>query len=471
MRQRAEGWLRAVGIFDQLLIAALLTWLWTSVTTEGHTGLYLALLLTPFWGYLHRYFGLYDSHRLGGWRTVFSAILTASTIGFLAGAAVIAATRLWPLITTLADFVALWITLSLLWRGVAYNILYALRRRGADQRRVLIIGTWEKAVELAHQFRDRPEWGFQVSVVGMGPPEARKFLHFPPGAAYVEAPVPRERDSLGSDLEKILQDTVVDEILIAVHSRDLGAEQEAVRLSRAYGVLCRVALGADADDLVPTDVGFIPGHLALTVHDSCGNADKLEVKRALDIVLSSVLLVLLSPLFVLLAILVKLSSPGPVLFKQTRMGLRGRQFVMIKFRTMVEGADSMLHLVAHRNITGGPIFKAPGDLRVTSIGKILRRLSLDELPQLFNVLRGDMSLVGPRPLPLHESMAIAGEFRRRFAMKPGLTCRWQVQGRNDIPFAQWMQLDVDYVDNWTLTEDLKLLLRTVPAVFSGKGAY
>jgi lipopolysaccharide/colanic/teichoic acid biosynthesis glycosyltransferase len=143
----------------------------------------------------------------------------------------------------------------------------------------------------------------------------------------------------------------------------------------------------------------------------------------------------------------------------------------MKFRTMVVGAESMLHLVAHRNITGGPIFKDAKDLRVTDIGRILRRFSLDELPQLFNVLKGDMSLVGPRPLPVHESRAIEGTYRRRFNMRPGITCHWQVQGRNEIGFVQWMELDVKYVDNWSLREDVKLLLLTIPAVFSGRGAY
>jgi lipopolysaccharide/colanic/teichoic acid biosynthesis glycosyltransferase len=138
---------------------------------------------------------------------------------------------------------------------------------------------------------------------------------------------------------------------------------------------------------------------------------------------------------------------------------------------MVDGAESMLHLLAHRNITGGPIFKDTNDLRVTDIGRVLRRFSLDELPQLLNVLKGEMSLVGPRPLPVHESVAIQGLYRKRFTMKPGITCRWQVAGRNNITFDRWMELDIEYVDNWSLREDMKLLLLTIPAVFSGRGAY
>jgi lipopolysaccharide/colanic/teichoic acid biosynthesis glycosyltransferase len=130
-----------------------------------------------------------------------------------------------------------------------------------------------------------------------------------------------------------------------------------------------------------------------------------------------------------------------------------------------------LQSVASRNLTGGPTFKDAADLRITPIGRLLRRCSLDELPQLWNVLRGDMSLVGPRPLSVHESTAIEGNYRRRFAMRPGLTCYWQVAGRSDIPFHRWMELDIQYVDNWSPLTDAKLLLQTIPAVLTGRGAY
>jgi lipopolysaccharide/colanic/teichoic acid biosynthesis glycosyltransferase len=281
--------------------------------------------------------------------------------------------------------------------------------------------------------------------------------------------IPCSDAAIGDDLEGILRDEVIDEILIISRPEDISAEGEAIQCCKKYGVQCRVRLLGK--ELQSTPEEYIPGHVTWTVHDAGLNLVALSIKRCGDIVLSAIMLVLLSPLFALLAVLVKLSSPGPLFFRQTRVGLRGRKFVLIKFRTMVDGAESMLHLVAHRNITGGPIFKDAKDLRVTDIGRILRRFSLDELPQLVNVFKGDMSLVGPRPLPVNESNAIEGTYRRRFNMRPGITCRWQVQGRNEIGFVRWMELDVEYVDNWSLGEDLKLLLLTIPAVFSGRGAY
>jgi lipopolysaccharide/colanic/teichoic acid biosynthesis glycosyltransferase len=168
---------------------------------------------------------------------------------------------------------------------------------------------------------------------------------------------------------------------------------------------------------------------------------------------------------------IKLTSGGNVLFRQTRCGLNGRFFTLYKFRTMVEDAEERRAGLLHLNeMKGGPVFKLKSDPRVTWFGRFLRRYSLDELPQLWNVLRGDMSLVGPRP-PIPEEVAQYQRWqRRRLAMKPGLTCLWQVSGRNELDFDRWMQLDLEYIDSWSPWLDFKILLRTIPAVLSGKGA-
>ena len=171
-----------------------------------------------------------------------------------------------------------------------------------------------------------------------------------------------------------------------------------------------------------------------------------------------------------LALLIKLTSKGPVFFKQERCGLNGRKFTMFKFRTMVEDADQMKDLLAEKNEMDGPVFKITNDPRLTKVGKFLRKFSLDELPQLFNVLRGDMSLVGPRP-PLPKEVSQYDPWqRRKLSMKPGLTCLWQINGRNNINFERWMKMDLEYIDNWSLWLDTKILLKTVPAVILGTGA-
>jgi lipopolysaccharide/colanic/teichoic acid biosynthesis glycosyltransferase len=167
---------------------------------------------------------------------------------------------------------------------------------------------------------------------------------------------------------------------------------------------------------------------------------------------------------------VKLTSRGPVFFRQIRSGLHGRRFGMLKFRSMVVNAESLQKEILKKNEQSGPVFKMRNDPRITPLGRFLRKFSIDELPQLINVLRGDMSLVGPRPPVPREVAQYQAWQRRRLSMRPGLTCSWQVSGRNELSFTQWMYLDMAYIDHWSLAEDLKLLVRTVPVVFSGKGA-
>jgi len=192
----------------------------------------------------------------------------------------------------------------------------------------------------------------------------------------------------------------------------------------------------------------------------------------MDSVGSFLLLVSFSWLFALIALLIKWTSPGPVFFRQQRSGLNGRPFTLYKFRTMVTNAEQLKHELAAMNEMTGPVFKVSNDPRVTPIGKWLRKFSLDELPQLYNVLRGEMSLVGPRPLPVDEVKRFYDlAHRRRLSVKPGLTCLWQISGRNKISdFKEWVRLDLEYIDNWSLWLDLKILLQTVPVVLAGEGA-
>jgi exopolysaccharide biosynthesis polyprenyl glycosylphosphotransferase len=195
------------------------------------------------------------------------------------------------------------------------------------------------------------------------------------------------------------------------------------------------------------------------------------VKRMLDCLFSTVLLVLFAPLLLIIGALVKLTSPGPVFFRQTRVGLNKRQFSIFKFRTMVANAEQLQDQLLSLNEMNGPVFKIKKDPRVTPLGRVLRKTSIDELPQLFNVLKGDMSLVGPRAMSLRDYQLFDQDWqRRRFSVKPGITCLWQIHGRNSVPFEKWMELDMQYIDTWSLWLDLKILARTVPAVLRGTGA-
>jgi exopolysaccharide biosynthesis polyprenyl glycosylphosphotransferase len=195
------------------------------------------------------------------------------------------------------------------------------------------------------------------------------------------------------------------------------------------------------------------------------------VKRVFDFVFSGMLLVLLAPLFFVVAVLVKCTSPGSILFRQTRVGLNKRQFQIYKFRTMVANAEQIQEELLPMNEMAGPVFKISNDPRVTALGRVLRKTSIDELPQLFNVLMGEMSLVGPRAMSLRDYQLFDQDWqRRRFSVKPGITCLWQVNGRSSIPFEKWMELDMQYIDKWSLWLDFKILARTVPAVLRGTGA-
>jgi len=199
--------------------------------------------------------------------------------------------------------------------------------------------------------------------------------------------------------------------------------------------------------------------------------NQLLLKQAMDYLGAFVLLILLSPVLLLVWLLVRLSSPGPALYRQTRAGLNGQPFTLYKFRSMRAEADREKESLAALNEMQGPVFKIARDPRVTPIGRLLRRHSLDELPQLWNVLRGEMSLVGPRPLPVEEVGRIADNAqRRRLSVKPGLTCLWQIQGRNDIAsFEDWVCLDLRYIDSWSLGLDIWILLATIPVILFGKG--
>jgi exopolysaccharide biosynthesis polyprenyl glycosylphosphotransferase len=198
---------------------------------------------------------------------------------------------------------------------------------------------------------------------------------------------------------------------------------------------------------------------------------RTEVKRLLDILISAFVLLVWTPIFVLIAVLIKLDSRGPVFFVQERMGYNKRRFYMFKFRTMVTDAEARLREIEHLNEKEGPIFKISNDPRITRVGKYLRKFSLDEFPQLINVLLGDMSLVGPRPLSIRDALNLEESWqKRRFSVKPGMTCLWQISGRSNLSFEEWVELDLEYIDTWSLQLDWWILMRTVPAVISARGA-
>jgi len=336
-----------------------------------------------------------------------------------------------------------------------------IRERGLNFRTILVIGTGSTAGALMEAVRDHRWWGYRMlGTLGSQERESER-----------EEPDPRAAPVLGdiADLETVLAREIVDEIVFAVPPRQMGRYENLLLRLRDEGILVRFAL-----DLLPhtrgrVELEEIEGIPMMSLASAPG-AVQLALKRAVDVTLSSVLLVLAVPVSVLVAMAIKWGEGGEVLFRQRRCGLNGRVFTLYKFRTMIDGAEAQMHEVAHLNEMNGPVFKSRRDPRVTRLGRILRRFSLDELPQLWNVLRGDMSLVGPRP-PIPEEVARYERWqRRRLSMKPGLTCLWQISGRNELDFDSWMALDLQYIDNWSPWLDVKILAKTVPVVLSGRGA-
>jgi exopolysaccharide biosynthesis polyprenyl glycosylphosphotransferase len=274
-------------------------------------------------------------------------------------------------------------------------------------------------------------------------------------------------------LDSIMRQHAVDEVLVALPPKRYGSLVEKI-VSRCEeeGIIVRVRTEMFELQTAKAYADDLEGLPVLTIRSGPQDDWRLAAKRVIDALGSLALLVMLAPLFALVALLIKLDSPGPIFFTQERIGLNKRRFAMLKFRTMVSGAEEQQATLEDLNEAEGPVFKIRNDPRITLIGKFLRRFSIDELPQLINVLRGDMSLVGPRPLPVRDVERIdVASHKRRFSIKPGLTCLWQVNGRSNIGFEEWVRLDLQYIDQWSLGLDILILLKTIPAVFKGPGAY
>lgn len=274
-------------------------------------------------------------------------------------------------------------------------------------------------------------------------------------------------------LNSVIANQPVDEVLVALPIAKYGPLVETiVRHCEEQGIVVRLQAEMSNLNFARSYIDELQGVPVMTIQSGPADSWQLITKRVIDIVGSAVLLLALAPLFALLVLLIRLDSPGPVLFAQERVGLNKRRFRILKFRTMVQGADQQQHMLEHFNEAEGPVFKIKHDPRITRLGKFLRRFSIDELPQLINVLKGDMSLVGPRPLPVRDVERIDVRWqKRRFSIKPGITCLWQVNGRSTIGFSEWVRMDLDYIDRWSLGLDLLILIKTIPAVFKGPGAY
>ncbi len=343
-------------------------------------------------------------------------------------------------------------------RAMLLGFDHALRPFLRRKRSLIIVGSGERAQKVLEELKVHTEWDYEL--VG--------FVDSEPQGGFVPANL-----MLGGmdRLEQILMHTVVDEVVIALPMKSQWeVVASAIETCQMLGVQSQYFTDFFGTAVTKRRVSAGEGSgrvsLEVVVMDS-----RLMLKRLIDVTLSLTAILVLLPVMIVVGIAVKVTSPGPMLFKQKRFGLNKRTFSMLKFRSMCVDAEARQAAVEHLNETSGPAFKIKNDPRITPIGAFIRKMSLDELPQLFNVLIGDMSLVGPRPLPMRD----VGRFSeawlmRRFSVKPGVTCLWQIGGRSNTDFDRWIALDLEYIDNWSLSMDFLILLKTLPAVLTSRGA-
>jgi exopolysaccharide biosynthesis polyprenyl glycosylphosphotransferase len=473
-RQGAITWLRALDLalaaFSLLAAATLSTSLVPETAGAAHLhvdagslgllfGLFLATaVIFPFFG-VYAEAALYD--RRQAVKQVVKSV-TGVVMVLLLGAA-----ALRPPLATPVFLASYWLTAvmgCLAARLALRRLLFMGEAQGVLRRRVLVVGTGQRAQEIAREMLAHPEQG-------------RRFMGFvadgwevAPTAAMPEA---GKLVCRPGELADYLREQVVDEVVICLSLEQLCHSATAlVTACEEQGVTATVVARLFELANPRSRPGIQGGEVVATLSSSLADEREHILKRFFDVAVSLSALIALSPLLAVAFGLVRLTSPGPAIFAQERVGLGKRKFMFYKFRTMVQNAPEMQEALEARNEMDGALFKIKNDPRVTPLGRWLRRTSIDELPQLYNVLRGDMSLVGPRPLPLRDVERIEKTWpRRRFGVKPGITCLWQISGRNATSFDRMMELDIEYVDTWSLAMDLKILLRTIPVVCSMRGAY
>lgn len=457
-------------LYRILDVLALCFALWTAITHGSERGadyvvraftspdldtaLFLGGVLLS-WGTALSSMWLYQSKRLASWKDeaidALKAVLYCSLI--LAAFLLIAEWEVFPK-RFLLMFAGISFVLLFLIRLYKRTFLRRLRLNGRNLRSVIVVGAGKRGQQIAKLIKDTPDIGYN-------------FLGF------VDDIETEKQLGKIDDIPNVLVKNVVDEIIICLPIKTFYDKMENIaKAAELQGVTVRVY-----SDLFNLRLArAVPGQLSDTPILSLYTGPlltgkRMRIKTIFDFFVALALVILFAPLMLIIAALIRLTSKGPAMFTQERIGLNKRPFKMYKFRTMVTNAEALQANLESQNEAGGPVFKMKDDPRVTKIGKFLRKTSLDELPQLFNVLLGDLSLVGPRPLPLRDVEKFDEYwFNRRFSIKPGITCIWQISGRSETSFDKWILQDLEYIDKWSLSLDMKILLKTPKAVIVGTGA-
>ena len=420
----------------------------------------LAILII-IWGALLHYFGMYESIRTMRIPKIILTVVKITLYAFIIFISILYLMKIHPLsrifMTLLFVFSAVSICIQ---RVILINLFRYMRAQGYNYRNILVVGTGRKAQQFAKVAEEHKEWGLKIFGFLVEDKEraGREIYGYPILGGF-------------DDLPEITDRNIVDEVIFLVPYSRLSRIEPLVQFCENKGLRMHLSIDYFELKLARVKQTELNGFPILTFETTPDQLWHLLLKRIIDIVVSALALILLAPVFLVIAICIKLTSAGPVFFRQVRCGLNRRSFVLYKFRTMIDGAEHLIDSLLEHNEMQGPVFKMRNDPRMTSIGRFLRRNSLDELPQLYNVFKGEMSLVGPRPPIMKEVKDYSLWQKRRLSMRPGITCLWQANGRNHIrDFQEWTKLDLDYIDNWSLWLDFKILFKTIPAVLFGNGA-
>lgn len=420
-------------------------------------GIFVAL-----WHLLYSIFGLYERNLQWNSYRKFADVLKATSIGTCA---IVALAVPFQISFVDARFVMVfWGSVSLIAFFVRYflrKLMIRHRNQDANLRRILIVGVNKRSVSLARQLESKQELGCRL--IGFIDDTTEHADNFENTGYNLVA----DYRNLASYLGRTSMDEVLVCLPIKSRSEDIS---DVVAICEEQGIAVGILRDMFRWNLARTDIRQVGEQTIFTVRPHAIKGSHAATKRSLDILISAAMLVLLSPFFVLTAILIKLTSPGPAGFSQERVGLNKKRFKMLKFRTMVVEAERQQAALENFNEASGPAFKIRSDPRITPFGKFLRQSSIDELPQLINVFKGEMSLVGPRPLPLRDYAGFSEDWhRRRVSVRPGITGLWQVECRDHSSFDEWVKLDLEYIDRWSLMLDFRVMLKTIPAVLRGSG--
>ena len=423
--------------------------------------LVVLFLVVPLWCFMLHVNGMYTSMRTRKFHEILWIVLKASFFAVFGFGSIIFLFKL-EFVSRL--FFVIFVIFSLIFLVLEKILLLSairhVRRKGISFQQILIVGTGKRASKLIRIIKEHPEWGFRIlGAIDDEPDRGIKKVD----SVDVIGPI--------NELSEILHDNAVDEVMFVVPRSRLSHIEEAVLICETEGVKASIAGDLFDMRIAQSRTSELNGIPLITFETTVAREWELFAKRVVDLVLSGLGILFFISILLVAAVLVKFTSKGPVLFKQKRLGLNGRKFNLYKFRTMFLGSEEELVNMDVFNDSNDPDFRKRKIRYITTVGRFLRKFSIDELPQLFNVFAGHMSLVGPRPVVSEEVSQYKPWQRRRMSMRPGITCLWQVCGRNKISFEDWMKMDLEYIDNWSHWMDFKILLKTIPVVMFGIGAY